>query len=170
MPMSVNLIAEQTAANGGAKLPPLPASVSKQRDVFARVEAGSGEREERDDGAEGGEAGPAARPRGIADSEAGEREEQAVGEHVAVVEEQREVRGAAAFRPPFSHDLRGARAWLPANSKSRIVGPCETCEGSISSRITVNATVAIPSTIRACLRRSGTIVTRLIPAQLSPSR
>lgn len=28
MAMSVNLIAEQTAANGGAKLPPSPASVS----------------------------------------------------------------------------------------------------------------------------------------------
>ena len=30
MLMSVNLMAEQTAANGGAKLPPLPASVSRR--------------------------------------------------------------------------------------------------------------------------------------------
>src|ERR1022692_3200674 len=82
----------------------------EQSDVFARVEAGSGERKEWDDGAEGGEAGPAARPRGVADGEAREGEEQAVGKHVAVVEQQREVRSAAAFQPPFSHDLRRAGA------------------------------------------------------------
>lgn len=49
---------------------------------------------------------------------------------------------------------RGERlklAWI----RVRIVGPCETCEGSIASRMIVNATVAIPSTIRALLAMSA---------------
>lgn len=61
------------------------------------------------------------------------------------------MRGARPFGP-HSAMICAARAWLPANSKSRIVDPCETCEGSISSRITVNATVATPSRIKARLR------------------
>src|SRR5690242_19592255 len=35
--------------------------------------------------------------------------EEAVGDHVAVVEDEREVRRVTAFRSPFGHDLCGAR-------------------------------------------------------------
>jgi len=110
MLMSVNLMAEQTAANGGAKLPPLPASVSSRATFFGRVERRRGDGEERDDHAERGKARPGACSCGVADGEARHGEEQSVGEHVAVVEHEREVRGAAAFRSPFGHDVRRARS------------------------------------------------------------
>jgi hypothetical protein len=42
---------------------------------------------------------------------------QAVGEHVAIVEHEREMCSAAAFSPPFSHNLRCAR---PASSELEV--------------------------------------------------
>ncbi len=79
---SVNLIAEQTAANGGSEATAVAGEGEQHGNVFAR----GGEREERDDSADGGQARPVAGARRVADCEAGEGEEQAVGEHVAVVE------------------------------------------------------------------------------------
>jgi hypothetical protein len=52
----------------------------QQRDVFARVKARRGEREERDDCANGREAPPVTSSRRVTDCEAGEGKEQAVGE------------------------------------------------------------------------------------------
>src|SRR5580700_2812813 len=82
----------------------------QQSDVFTRVKRRSSEGEERDDDANGREAAPAALSCDVADREAREREEQTVGEQVAVVEYERKVRGASARRSPFGHDLRRARA------------------------------------------------------------
>jgi hypothetical protein len=107
--MSVNLIAEQTAANGWAKLPPLPANASSSAtfSLASKLAAAS---------AKNGTTRPmvaGAANRGLAPCR-GLRSRRvqrtAVREHVAVVEQEREMRGAAAFRPPFSHNLRGARA------------------------------------------------------------
>src|SRR5580693_987809 len=64
---------------------PSSQSFLQQRDVFARVKARRGEREERDDCANVREAPPVARSRRVTDCEAGEGKEQAVGEHVAVL-------------------------------------------------------------------------------------
>jgi hypothetical protein len=85
--MSVNLIAEQTAANGGAMLPPWPASVSSSAtfSLASKLAAAS---------AKNGTTAPMAarrrqsRARAVSrTAKAGECEEQAVGEDVAVVEQ-----------------------------------------------------------------------------------